>query len=122
MTIEAIHETDYRRCELGGLLRSILRRHAGRIAATAAPGCREGPRFASCPVRACCLENGFSSCAECQTPADPRDCKKFNNFVSKIFGLIFRSDRRACILQIREKGLQGHADTMAAEQRQSIRR
>ena len=86
------------------------------------PGCHAGPKFASCPVRACCIERGFSSCAECETPADPRDCKKFNNFVSRIFGLIFRSDRRACILQVREKGLPGHAETMAAEKRPSMRR
>ncbi len=41
---------------------------------------------------------------------------------ARVSGLIFRSDRRACILQIREKGLQGHAEEMAASGAQSIRR
>jgi hypothetical protein len=46
----------------------------------------------------------------------------FNNFISKIFGFIFRSDRAACIDQIKEIGIQGHAQKMAAEKRQSIKR
>ena len=86
------------------------------------PGCHENQKATWCKVRTCCMENGHSSCAECKTTADPSDCKKFNNIMSKLFGLIFRSDRRACIRQIREKGLQGHAECMAAGQMQSIRR
>jgi hypothetical protein len=86
------------------------------------PGCHENQKATWCKVRTCCGENGYASCAECSTVADPRNCKKFNNIISKLFGLIFRSDRRACIVQIREKGLQAHADLMAASQTQSIRR
>ena len=86
------------------------------------PGCREKQNAAWCKVRACCIENSYSTCAECRIAADPHDCKKFHNVISKFFGLIFRSNRRACILQIREQGLQGHADRMAASGRQSIRR
>ena len=86
------------------------------------PGCHQNQKAAWCKVRSCCIASGYSSCAECKAPADPRDCRKFNNFIAKIFGLIFCSDRRACILEIREKGLQGHAEQMAARQAQSIRR
>jgi hypothetical protein len=86
------------------------------------PGCRENKRAGWCKVRACCIEHGYSTCADCRIVADPRDCSKFNNFIAKLFGLIFRSDRRACILQIREIGLQGHAERMAASELQSIRR
>ncbi len=86
------------------------------------PGCHDNEQASWCKVRTCCLENDYSSCAECRTVADPRDCKKFNNFISKLFGLIFRSDRRACIVQIAQKGLQGHAQLMAAGQTQTIRR
>ena len=60
------------------------------------PGCHENSKATWCKVRSCCMENGHSSCADCKTPADPRECRKFNNFIAKIFGLIFRSDRRAC--------------------------
>jgi hypothetical protein len=86
------------------------------------PGCHENQRAGWCKVRACCLENGYATCADCRLVADPRNCKKFNNFIAKLFGLIFRSDRRACILQIREIGLQAHAEQMAAAQLHSIKR
>jgi hypothetical protein len=86
------------------------------------PGCHEKTNAGWCKVRACCLENGYSTCADCRIVADPRDCSKFHNFISKLFGLIFRSDRRACILQIRETGRQGHAERMAGSQLHSIKR
>ena len=65
------------------------------------PGCHENKKAAWCKVRTCCIDNGYATCAECHSQADPRDCEKFHNWISKLFGLIFRSDRRACILQIR---------------------
>ena len=86
------------------------------------PGCHDNHKATWCKVRTCCLEGDYSSCAQCQTISDPRDCRKFNNIVSKLFGLIFRSNRQACIMQIRERGLQAHADLMASCQMQTIRR
>ena len=86
------------------------------------PGCHENQKATWCKVRSCCMANGYSSCAACKTPADPRDCKKYNNLIAKLFGLIFRSDRRKCILQIREIGIEAHAEKMAASQMQTIRR
>jgi hypothetical protein len=86
------------------------------------PGCHQNERATWCKVRTCCGENGYQSCAECRTLADPRDCKKFNNLIAKLFGLIFRSDRRACVLRIRETGLPAYAEWMAANQIQTIRR
>jgi hypothetical protein len=97
-----------------GACRAYLRGRCG--------GCHNAPMFARCPVRKCCLANNYASCAECQTYSDPRDCGKFNNFISKLFGLIFRSDRSACIAQIRDKGLQAHAKIMATNRTQTIRR
>jgi hypothetical protein len=49
-------------------------------------------------------------------------CGHFNNFFSKLFGFIFRSDRAACIRQIREIGVEGHAEKMSAMKCHSIRR
>jgi len=86
------------------------------------PGCHENANASWCGVRRCCLESGIASCAQCATHADPNDCKKFNNFISKVFGFVFRSDRRAGILQIREEGLDGHARIMAESGRQTIRK
>jgi hypothetical protein len=85
------------------------------------PGCRKHEKATWCKVRTCCREAGYSSCAECTTFPDVRDCKKFDNFFSKAIGFILRSDRRACIMQIGAKGLNGHAEDMAFHQRQTIR-
>ncbi|HOF17360.1 MAG TPA: DUF3795 domain-containing protein [Phycisphaerae bacterium] len=86
------------------------------------PGCHENSRASWCKVRACCVENSFATCADCRQFADPRECGKFNNWVARLFALVFRSDRAACIRQVRQLGLQSHADDMAAHKRQTLRR
>ncbi len=68
------------------------------------------------------MEHGYASCAECKEFSDPMSCKKFNNFISKFFALIFRSDRAACIAMIREKGYEGFAKYMAENGLQSVRK
>ena len=69
-------------------------------------GCHsEKPMFKNCPVKKCAIEYNFSTCAECVEFKDLKQCKKLNSFVSKIFGLIFRSDRIGNLNKIREKGL-----------------
>ena len=60
--------------------------------------------------------------AGCTDFQNPRDCRKFNNWIAKIFGLIFRSDRAACIGQIRRIGIEGHAAEMAVSKRQTIKK
>lgn len=86
------------------------------------PGCRENEDASWCKVRACCIDKGIASCAGCRQFADPRVCGKFNNFISRLFGLVFRSDRAACIDQIRRIGIDEHARVMAESGRRSIRR
>jgi len=85
-------------------------------------GCHENINANWCKVRSCCIDNQYASCAECKEFADPKDCKKFNSFLSKTFGFIFRSNRAVCITQIKELGIQGHADRMAELKRPSLKR
>jgi hypothetical protein len=85
-------------------------------------GCLTNERAAWCKIRKCCLENHLSSCAECAEVADPRRCQKFTNLISKLFAFVFRSDRAACIDQIRRLGRLEHAKSMASQKLQSIRR
>ena len=68
------------------------------------------------------MTNGYTSCADCKQYDDQTNCRMFNNIVAKLFGLIFRSDRAACIRQIKNLGIQGHAEKMATARRQTIRR
>ena len=86
------------------------------------PGCHENEKVKWCKIRVCCIDNQCLSCADCKQFDNPKDCKMFNNFMAKLFGLIFRSDRVACIQQIKELGIQGHADNMTELKRQSIKR
>jgi hypothetical protein len=86
------------------------------------PGCRLNERAGWCKVRACCLASGRADCAECPTHADPRECSKYHNLISRVFGFIFRSDRRKCVLRIREVGREAFSRDMAAARRQSMPR
>ena len=85
-------------------------------------GCHENSKATWCTVRACCIGKNIKSCAECADHANPSDCKKFNNFMSKLFGFVFRSDRAACIAQIRDLGIDGHAAIMAKNKAHTIKR
>jgi len=86
------------------------------------PGCHENSKASWCKVRSCNMEHGYSSCAGCKEYSNPMDCKKFNNFFSKIFALVFKSDRAACIARIRESGYEGFARYMAENGLQSVRK
>ena len=86
------------------------------------PGCHANEKAKWCKIRTCCIAFKYATCASCAQFADPQRCKKFNTIVSKFFALVFRSDRRACIEQVRRIGLQGHAADMANQKRQTIRR
>ena len=97
-----------------GACRSYLRERC--------PGCHENEKAKWCKIRVCCIDNQYLSCADCKEYDNPNDCKMFNNLMAKLFGLIFRSDRLACIQQIKELGIQGYADNMADTRRQSIKR
>lgn len=85
-------------------------------------GCMENERAGWCKVRACCIDNDYASCADCSEFEVADDCKKFNNFFSKAFGFIFKSDRQACIVMIKEKGYRDYAEYMAENGLQSIKR
>jgi len=85
------------------------------------PGCAANIKAGWCKVRSCCLGKGLATCAGCAEFADPRDCRKFDNFMARLFGLVFRSDRAACIAQVRRLGLEGHARAMAEAGAQTLR-
>lgn len=94
----------------------------GKYTSGKCPGCAENAKATWCKIRSCNLENSYSSCADCKEFANPNDCKKFNNFVSKIFAVVFKSDRPACIAMIKEKGYENFAAYMSSNGLQSIKR
>jgi len=84
------------------------------------PGCRKNEKAQWCKVRICCMENNFRSCANCKL--NPHDCKKFNNFFSKLFAFIFKSDREGCICRIRDIGEEAYAEEMSEKQMMTIKK
>jgi hypothetical protein len=53
---------------------------------------------------------------------DPNDCGKYNTIIARLFGLLLRSDRRACIMQIKQSGIVAFTQTMAANKAMTLRR
>ena len=94
----------------------------GKYQKGSCPGCHENEKATWCTVRSCNIENKYQTCADCKEFSNPMDCKKYNNFMSKLFGFIFRSNRAACIEQIRDLGVEGHAAKMSEAGLQSIKR
>ncbi len=86
------------------------------------PGCAENVKAGWCKIRSCCMEKNYKTCADCVDFTDVADCGKFNNIISKIFALIFRSNRKACIQQIRDKGISGHVEIMTRLGKQTLPR
>ena len=86
------------------------------------PGCHENIKAGWCKVRTCCIENSYSSCADCRIVEDFKDCKKLNNFISKVFALVFHSDRPACLALIKEIDYDKYASEMAGEKIMSVKR
>ena len=87
----------------------------GRYRKGRCEGCRENARAGWCKVRSCCIENGWASCADCETYTDLHQCGKFHNVFSRIIGFVLNSDRHKCIDRIREIGPAAYAEEMAAK-------
>ena len=85
-------------------------------------GCRENEKASWCGIRKCCIEHNYTSCADCSEFENLKDCKKFNNFMGKVMGIIMNSDRFACIYRIREIGNESFAMEMEEKGLQSIKR
>jgi hypothetical protein len=85
-------------------------------------GCAKNEKATWCSIRKCNNEHSWKSCAECTVVGNVIECGKFNNLMSKIFGFIFRSDRKACIDKIKAVGYDQYAVEMAAVGKPSMHR
>ncbi|HEY3444937.1 MAG TPA: DUF3795 domain-containing protein [Myxococcales bacterium] len=94
----------------------------GKLLKGKCPGCAANEKARWCAVRSCCKERGYASCADCTEFRDPRQCGKFDGFISKVIGLVLDSDRAKCIDRIRAVGAEQFAKEMADGRRQSLPR
>ena len=83
-------------------------------------GCHESKKRDWCSIKACCAQKGFWTCAECDQHEDPCECDKAQCLISKIIGFFTKSDRPACVRQIRETVLKAYATKMADLKLQAI--
>ena len=74
------------------------------------PECAVG--YSACKVRPCCLDNGYSSCADCKKFDSVRDCKVYNPLMIRFGQFITRTNRRKGIEMIKEKGTAGFMNFM----------
>lgn len=84
-------------------------------------GCLKNEKAGWCKIRQCCLEHQYASCADCTLVALD-NCKKFNNMIGKIFSILFKSDRGACIRKLRAEGYEAFAKEMHKNRQQTIRK
>ena len=82
------------------------------------PGCRE--RIQRCKIRTCCNSKGVQTCAQCNT--DVSECKLHNNWRSRLFSIIFNSNRTACIRYIRYYGMEAYAERMSLHEQMTMKK
>ena len=73
-------------------------------------------------MRRCGIDKKYLSCADCEQFDNPEDCKLFNNIMARLFALVFRSDREACIRQIKAAGITSYANDMTANRRMTLKK
>lgn len=69
------------------------------------PHCAVG--YKKCLVRPCCIENSYSTCAECTKYLCVKDCKIYNPLMIRFGQFITRTNRRKGIEMIKAKGETG---------------
>lgn len=83
-------------------------------------GCHNNEKATWCKIRKCCIDKGILTCAECD--CDVKHCHIHNNFIGKLFSLLFNSNRAACISFIKQYGEQAFAEKMTKHGMMTIKR
>lgn len=72
--------------------------------------------FHTCKIRPCCLENQYSSCADCKKYATVKSCKKYNPFLMRFVEYISGTSRQKSIEMIKEEGITAFTEYMACKE------
>ena len=69
-------------------------------------GCHsDRPMNRNCKIKACAIDRGYATCAECNEFQNLKKCGKLYNLISRFFSFIFHTDRIGNLNRIREIGL-----------------
>jgi len=60
----------------------------------------------NCNIKKCAESRGYDTCAECKDFQNLKECGTLNNFISKFFGFVFKTDKVGNLYRIREIGLE----------------
>lgn len=85
------------------------------------PSCAKNTKATWCKTRTCNIGKNYKSCADCSIE-NLRDCKINDNFVAKVFGVIFNSDRIAGQEYIRKNGYEAFINLMVDTKQVAIKR
>ena len=81
-------------------------------------GCHsDKPMNRNCKIKACAMEKGYATCADCTEFANFKECKKLYNPVSRFFGFIFHTDRIGNLNKIRDIGLESFKEEKVVDAR-----
>jgi len=72
------------------------------------PGCAKNTKATWCKIRSCNIDHHYANCTDC-TLTDRTQCKKLNNTIGKVFGLVFRTDRLKSLQYIQENGTKAYS-------------
>ena len=61
-------------------------------------------RYKKCPVKSCCADNGWFTCADCTEVASVKVCKKYNPLLLQIVSRLEGSDRSKAMDMIKTNG------------------
>jgi hypothetical protein len=86
------------------------------------PGCLENHKATWCKPRTCCIEHEYASCGDCEKYEDFRECNMAHGIVSRFFGVLFNSDRKANIDYIKKHGVEKYSIKMAKKGEPTIKR
>lgn len=75
-------------------------------------GCAKNTKLTWCKIRKCCGDKDISTCAHCDEHQEVKNCRKFNNKISRIISFFFRTDRAASIDMIKTEGREKYAREM----------
>lgn len=79
--------------------------------------CKNGCGQSRCSIRKCAQEKELVSCADC---SDYASCKLLDNFMSKLFGFIFRSNRSGNLDLLHEKGYDHVAEKLKSTGKMTV--
>lgn len=85
-------------------------------------GCKENTKATWCKIRKCNIEKNTSNCSECTDFNNLNECKLLNNFIGKVFGFIFKTDRVGSLEYIKKAGAIRYAEEMTANHTMSLKK